>query len=175
MANFKNTANNGTGLDNAVLERAGLKKSSPVDQNQDRQRNVNWLNVGVPVSTEDEQGNELKIIVTLPMGIAIDSMKVTTINGESTTNGALALRCRNALVKILQDMFAEMPEGTRKVIPELIVEAYKAPSTKRVAQADLDAEQMINSIFGKSAAKPATKAEREDVPLPTEEDAPLPF
>lgn len=173
MANYKNAANNGTGLDNAVLERAGLKKSSPVDQNQDRPRNVNWLNVGVRVPVKDDQGNDM--IVTLPMGIAIDSMKVTTINGESTTNGALALRCRNALIETLQDMFANMEEGTRKIIPELVVEAYKAPSTKRVAQADLDAKQMIDSIFGKSAIKPATKEEREDVPLPTQEDAPLPF
>ena len=169
MANYKNAANNGTGLDNAVLERAGLKKSSPVDQNQDRPRNINWLNIGVRIPVKDDQGNEM--IVTLPMGVAIDSMKVTTINGESTTNGALALRCRNALIETLQDMFANMEEGTRKIIPELVVEAYKAPSTKRVAQADLDAKQMIDSIF----SKPITKEERDDIPLPTQEDAPMPF
>lgn len=169
MANYKNAANNGTGLDSAVLERAGLKKSSPVDQNQDRPRNINWLNVGVRVPVKDEQGNQM--IVTLPMGIAIDSMKVTTINGESTTNGALALRCRNALIETLQDMFANMEEGTRKIIPELVVEAYKAPSTKRIVQADLDAKQMIDSIFG----KPIAKEERDDIPLPTQEDAPMPF
>ena len=169
MANYKNTANNGTGLDNAVLERAGLKKSSPVDQNQDRPRNINWLNIGVRVPVTDDQGNAM--IVTLPMGVAIDSMKVTTINGESTTNGAFALRCRNALIETLQDMFANMEEGTRKIIPELVVEAYKAPSTKRIAQADLDAKQMIDSIFG----KPIAKEERDDIPLPTQEDAPMPF
>lgn len=169
MANYKNAANNGTGLSDAVLESAGLKKTSPVDQNQDRPRNVNWLNIGIRIPVKDEQGNDM--IVTLPMGVAIDSMKVTNVNGESTTNGAIALRCRNALITKLQEMFADMEEGTRKIIPELIVEAYKAPSTKHTAQADLDAKQMVDAIFGKSV----TKEEREDVPLPTQEDAPLPF
>lgn len=167
MANYKNAANKSTGLDAAVLESVGLQKSSPVDQNQDRPRNVNWLNVGIRIPVKDDNGNDM--IVTLPMGIAIDSMKVTNINGESTTNGALALRCRNALIVKLQEMFADMEEGTRKVIPELVVEAYKAPSTKRIAQADLDAKQMIDSIFG----KPVTKEERDDIPLPTNEDLPF--
>lgn len=166
MANYKN-ANNGTGLSAAVLESAGLKTSSPVDQNQDRPRNVNWLNIGIRIPVKDDQGNDM--IVTLPMGVAIDSMKVTNVNGESTTNGAVALRCRNALIEKLQDMFADMPEGTRKVIPELVVEAYKAPSTKHTAQADLDAKQMVDAIFG----KPTTKAERDDIPLPTEADLPF--
>lgn len=167
MANYKNAANNGTGLSDAVLESAGLKKTSPVDQNQDRPRNVNWLNIGIRIPVKDEQGNDM--IVTLPMGVAIDSMKVTNVNGESITNGAIALRCRNALITKLQEMFADMEEGTRKIIPELIVEAYKAPSTKHTAQADLDAKQMVDAIFG----KPVTKEERDDIPLPTDADMPF--
>lgn len=167
MANYKNA--NNSAFQQTFAKEAGLQYSTPVDQNQDRPRNVNWLNIGIRVPVKDDQGNDM--IVTLPMGVAIDSMKVTNVNGESTTNGALALRCRNALIKTLQDMFAEMPEGTRKVIPELVVEAYKAPSTKQVAQADLDAERMVSAIFG----KPTTKEERDDIPLPSPEDAPLPF
>ena len=167
MANYKNAANNGTGLSDAVLESAGLKKTSPVDQNQDRPRNVNWLNIGIRIPVKDEQGNDM--IVTLPMGVAIDSMKVTNVNGESITNGATALRCRNALITKLQEMFADMEEGTRKIIPELIVEAYKAPSTKHTAQADLDAKQMVDAIFG----KPVTKEERDGIPLPTDADMPF--
>ena len=66
-------------------------------------------------------------------------------------------------------MFADMEEGTRKVIPELVVEAYKAPSTKHTAQADLDAKQMVDAIFGKSV----TKEERDDIPLPTDADMPF--
>lgn len=169
MANFKTSSNSTFGQQ--IAEQAGLQMSSPAEQNQDRPRNVNWLNIGVQIPVKDDQGNDM--IITLPLGVAIDSMKVTSVNGESTTNGALALRARNALIEKLQQMFAEMPEGTRKVIPELIVEAYKAPSVKRAAQADIDAKNMIESIFSKS--QPVTKAERDEVPLPTEEDAPLPF
>lgn len=165
MANYKNT--NNSAFQAAFAKEAGLQMSSPAEQNQDRPRNVNWLNIGIRVPVKDDQGNDM--IVTLPMGVAIDSMKVTNVNGESTTNGALALRCRNALIKTLQDKFAEMPEGTRVVIPELVVEAYKAPSTKQVAQADLDAERMVSAIFG----KPTTKEERDDIPLPTNEDMPF--
>lgn len=167
MANYKTSSNSTLGQ--RIAEQAGLQISSPVDQNQDRPRNVNWLNIGVQIPVKDDQGNDM--IVTLPLGVAIDSMKVTNVNGESITNGAVALRARNALIKHLQQMFADMPEGTRKVIPELVVEAYKAPSAKRTAQADIDAERMIENIFGKTT----TKQERDDVPLPTEEDAPLPF
>lgn len=165
MANYKNA--NNSAFQQTFAKEAGLQYSTPVDQNQDRPRNVNWLNIGIRVPVKDDQGNDM--IVTLPMGVAIDSMKVTPINGDSTTNGALALRCRNALIKTLQDKFAEMPEGTRVVIKELVVEAYKAPSTRQVAQADLDAERMVSAIFG----KPTSKAERDDIPLPTEEDAPF--
>lgn len=165
MANYKNA--NNSAFQQTFAKEAGLQYSTPVDQNQDRPRNVNWLNIGIRVPVKDDQGNDM--IVTLPMGVAIDSMKVTPVNGDSTTNGALALRCRNALIKTLQDKFAEMPEGTRVVIKELVVEAYKAPSTKQVAQADLDAERMVSAIFG----TPTTKEERDDIPLPTNEDMPF--
>lgn len=137
MANY--AKNSGSDLLAGIANKTGLNLGTSA-ANSERPRNTNWLNVGIEVML-----GEQKYLVTLPLGIAVDSMKVRNISG--TSQGSEILRIQQALVEELQKMFSGMAEGERKDLPQLKVQAYKAPSTPREDTRAVDAKALVASIF----------------------------
>lgn len=136
---------NTTNAISTIIEKAGLTKNTTPVVTKDAQRNTDWLNIGIKIDAlKDEQGNPM--VVTLPLGVAIDNMKVTQVSNSDTT-GAQAIRCRNALIEYLQDMFSKMPEGTRVELPMMVVQAYKAPSKKEVTDKEINAQDEVKNVF----------------------------
>lgn len=136
---------NTTNAISTIIEKAGLVKNSTPVVTKDTQRNTDWLNIGIKIDAlKDEQGNPM--IITLPMGVAIDNMKVTPVS-NSDTAGAQAIRCRNALIEYLQDMFAKMPEGTRVELPMMVIQCYKAPAKKEVTSQEVNAQDEVKNVF----------------------------
>lgn len=159
--------NTATFTANDIAAKAGLRKNTTPVVSQDRKPSTDWLNIGIVIEDiKDEQGNP--VVVTLPLGVAIDNMKIT-----GSTNSPI-YACRKALLEKLQAMFAEMPEGTRVNLPMLVVQAYKAPTEKPQTKSEADAKAAVDNLF-KDFSMP-TKAEMEATPAaPTESDESVPF
>lgn len=147
-----------------VAAKAGLQTNTTPVVSQDRKPSTDWLNIGMKFpGLKDENGNEL--VVTLPLGVAIDNMKVPNVGNSQI--GA----CRKALVEKLQEMFAEMPEGTRVELPMLVVQAYKAPTSKPETQAQVDAKSAVDEAFAKLVLAPKPMPESSKVPEGDDDDS----
>lgn len=132
--------NTATFTANDIAAKAGLRKITTPVVSQDRKPSTDWLNIGIVIEDiKDEQGNP--VVVTLPLGVAIDNMKIT-----GSTNSPI-YACRKALLEKLQAMFAEMPEGTRVNLPMLVVQAYKAPTEKPESKSEADAKAAVDNLF----------------------------
>lgn len=142
-----------------VADAVGVKPNNeaPV-ASQDRPKDTDWLNIGITLpNLQDENGNP--VFVSLPLGVAIDRLTVKDVKGTGVV--ADTYRARNALLSYLQETFRNLPEGTRCIIPELKVEAYKARTVTDV-QATVDVANGISSVFGASPADLAAKMVKKD-------------
>ena len=156
-----NTLKNGSLLQN-VAQKSGLQFNTNTNsQSQERPRNLHWLNVGLEVPLSDGT----TAMVTLPMGIAIDNMKVSYPTGGDS-RGAQIRMVQAAVVESLQEMFANMAEGERRDIPELKVQAYKAPSNPDQS-GKYNAKQAVASVLH--------SVNSTSTAVPAESDQDLPF
>ena len=98
-----------------------------------------WLNIGVELEGTIDETTGKPMIVTLPLGIALDNMEYRQVSGDSDV--ARRIECGNLLLDMIRQEFEEIPEGQRKVFRKLVVEGYKVPeqkaSTSKAAAAEL--------------------------------------
>lgn len=98
--------------------------------NVDRPKAKVWLNVGFEVDGKR---------VTLPLGIALDTMEPIKITGQSVEWHELA-GARNALLKALQTAGDEVEPGSEVTVPGLVV------SVRHVA-AEMEHDQSGNALI----------------------------
>lgn len=89
-----------------------------------------WLNVGYTVEVDGEE-----VRITLPLGIALDTMKAITVTGQSVEWHKLA-GARNALLKALQDAGDEVEPGSEVTVPDLTVSIRHVAAEMVVDQTD---------------------------------------
>ena len=155
-----NALKNGSLLQD-VAQKSGLQlNTNTYFQSQERPRNLHWLNVGLEVPLSDGT----TAMVTLPMGIAIDNMKVSYPTGGDS-RGAQIRMVQAAVVESLQEMFANMAEGERRDIPELKVQAYKAPANPDQS-GKYNAKQAVASVLHSTQGNPVTSEPENDSDLP---------
>lgn len=110
----------------------GMKRnknqSQSTEQAQEFVKSVHWINVGIQTS----EG-----FVSLPMNIALDSMK------ESKGSSELAQR-KNKLMMKLRELCEELEPGEGKIV-NLSVQIYKIPEEKPQLE-DEDFDAALDSI-----------------------------
>lgn len=144
MAHLNTTAtpfgvkvNNNAGIDTSALKAVINDSKNPAKQ--EKTVSKLWLNIGVEIPGLIDETTGKPVIVTLPLGIALDNMEYRQVSGDSDV--AKRIECGNHLLDMIRAEFEKIPEGQRVVFGKLVVEGYKVPeqktSTSKVAAAEL--------------------------------------
>ncbi len=129
-------------IDTAVIEDTFSDSRKP--STQERTPSKLWLNIGVELPNWIDETTGKPVVVTIPLGIAIDNIEPRQVSGDSEV--ARRIACGNNLLEQIKGVFAKMADGQRKVLHKLKVEAYKVPEQKASSASQLAADELMRDI-----------------------------
>lgn len=118
---FDNYYNNGTETVETNIQQIAAGKPSTQNSDKEFKKAKYWLNIGV--RTNDSQGQPL--FIQIGTGIAFDNVQLKNAKGDSFV--AQIGERHDEIVKALQNMFQQLGDGKRVIVPGLEVQAYKVP------------------------------------------------
>lgn len=120
---FDSYYNNGVETVETNIQQIAAGKPSTQNSEKEFKKAKYWLNIGVRTNMTDSQGQP--IFIQIGTGIAFDNVQLKNAKGESFV--AQIGERHDEIVKALQDMFQQLGEGKRVIVPGLEVQAYKVP------------------------------------------------
>lgn len=99
-------------------------KSAPAANNAQRPQAEIFINVGIPVQMPNENGEMEEVFLSLPYGLALDTMSELVIRGNNQQWNDQAA-ARNELLKALVKMGTSLEAGNGTELPKLQVQLYR--------------------------------------------------
>lgn len=112
--------------------------------NNSRQEAKVFLNIGYTSKEVDANGEP--IFISLPYGLALDTMPNIKVSDRSQSSYADLQRKKNAFKDALLQAIANMPAGTRKKI-KLEVEIYKVSDAVAEDTDTSELNNIMNNLF----------------------------
>lgn len=117
--------------------------------NEEREPTKVWLNIGVP--SKDENGDP--IFLSIPLGIALDSMKPAKITGKNEEFRNM-MAAKNQLMEQLQKLGEEMAPGEELILDDLSVQIRRVEEPTE-AEKDEDGNPHLSVLSQLSFARKA--------------------
>lgn len=137
MAIMLNNNQNNSLIDNFINDNKSTVNSS-------RQEAKVFLNIGY--TSEEKDANGDNIFISLPYGLALDTMPNIRVSDRSQSSYADLQRKKNAFKDALLQAIANMPAGTRKKI-KLEVEIYKVSNAVAEDTDTSELNKVMNNLF----------------------------
>lgn len=137
MAIMLNNNQNNSLIDNFINDNKSTVNSS-------RQEAKVFLNIGY--TSEEKDANGDNIFISLPYGLALDTMPNIRVSDRSQSSYADLQRKKNAFKDALLQAINNMPAGTRKRI-KLEVEIYKVSDAVAEDTDTSELNKVMNNLF----------------------------
>lgn len=137
MAIMLNNNQNNSLIDNFINDNKSTVNSS-------RQEAKVFLNIGYTSKEVDANGEP--IFISLPYGLALDTMPNIRVSDRSQSSYADLQRKKNAFKDALLQAIANMPAGTRKKI-KLEIEIYKVSDAVAEDTDTSELNKVMNNLF----------------------------
>lgn len=106
------------------LAQNNAPKAGAQQQQQDAPKAEVYLNVGVTISLPNAEGVEEELFVSLPFGLALDTMNEAQMRGSSADYHQL-VQAKNQLLAALQKQAETLESGQEEPVPYLEVRARR--------------------------------------------------
>lgn len=115
--------------------------SNPVD----KPKNEFYLNVGIRVPMKNEDGEDVFPLVTLPIGIPLDGLKIKLSNSSNESWNKLQLN-KKQLLEYIQEVASSLQKGEAVELEQMIVEIRRTKPEVEEPEEPIEDNFFKNSI-----------------------------
>jgi len=115
-----------------------------------------WMNIGVTIPVQKEDGTTEMTHVSLPVGLPLDSMQEQAVKGKSKDWRNL-VQAKNGLLRFVKTQAEALEAGDSKVLENFTVELRRTPAAQS-AEPSID-----NPLIGQISAILGAPAQEEEV------------
>jgi len=139
-----------------------FKNETDATSSNDRTPSQFWMNIGITIPIQKEDGSVEDTHVSLPVGLPLDSMEEQAVKGKSKDWRNL-VQAKNGLLRHVKMVAEGLESGDAVVLDKFTVELRRTPAAQS-SEPSIDNPLIgqLSAVLGKPAASSQEPASGED-------------